>query len=669
MMARYLFDIETNGLLDQLDRIHCLVLIDADTGEVLQYSDHGGHPPLSEGLEVLRTADELIGHNILGFDLPAIRKLIPDWWAEGKITDTLILTRLFFAEIKDKDFAIRKAQLDRGLDPTLPGNLIGLHSLKAWGYRLGFHKDTFGETADWSVWTPEMQAYCVKDVEVNKKLFDMIVERYGSAEGPSFWKEWDQAVDIEMRFAHLICLQERHGFRFDVETAEKLAAEIRGRKADAEAKLFDLFAPWWVHLGPVVPTKTIRRFIETDQGADIRIHKRPTGDTYLHTYKNGRQVTRKQYEEIEQRGYYETVEEGVPYAKVEQRVFNPGSRHHIADRLKKLYGWQPEEYTPKGEVKIDDEILAALPYPPAQALAEFFMLEKRLGQLSDGKQAWLKQQRGGRLHGRVNTLGAVTGRCTHSNPNVAQVPSIENAKGTVPYGADCRGLFLPDEGQVLIGCDAAGLELRCLAHFMNDGNRYADIVLNGDIHTINQEAAGLPTRSNAKTFIYAFLYGAGDAKIGAIVAAGQPEGHQREVGSKLKKKFLKNTPGLRGLITAVKGAARAKRWIRGIDGRRVPIRSDHAALNSLLQNAGAVAMKLAPVLFYERLIDEGYVWGRDFAIVAHVHDEIQITVRPDLAEYVSEVACWSIAAAGEQLGFSCPLEGSADVGASWKDTH
>lgn len=675
-MARYLFDIETNGLLDELDRIHCLVLIDADTGDVLDFADQPGRRPISEGLEILRTADEVIGHNILGFDLPAIRLVHPGWWAEGKVTDTLILTRLLYADIKDRDFRAREAALKRGDQPRLPGNLIGLHSLKAWGYRVGFNKDAFGDTADWSVWTPEMHAYCITDVEVNKRVYDMLVEKFGNVTKDGVdWNDWSQAINIEMRFAHLIALQERHGFRFDVEAAEKLEGTIRIRKAEAESKLYDLFAPWWVGTGKQTPKRTAKRFIEAPYGAITRVVKKPTGETYSHTYKTGRTVTRQVKVEVEQRGYYEHSEEDCPYTKAELRVFNPGSRKHIADRLTRLYGWKPEEFTQSGEPKIDDDILSNLPYPPAQALAEFFMLDKRLGQLADGNQAWLKQQREGRIYGRVNTLGAVTGRCTHSHPNVAQVPSIENAKGKVPYGAECRSMFLPDEGHVLLGCDASGLELRCLAHFIKDGGAYAKAVASGrkedgtDIHSVNTKAAGLPTRNAGKRFIYMFLYGGGDQLAGEIVAPDAKPEEQKRLGRSIKRKFLKNTPGLAGLIKAVKKAANEKGWIKGIDGRRVSIRSSHAALNSLLQNAGAVAMKLAPVLLYERLIDEGYVWGRDFAQVAHVHDEMQISVRPDIADYVGEVACWSIEEAGKQLGFRCPLAGEADTGSSWKETH
>lgn len=668
-MARYVFDTETDGFLDVLTKLHSLVLVDADTDEVLSFADQKGYRPISEGLEILRTADEIIGHNILSFDLPAIRKLVPGWWAEGKVTDTLILARLLYGDIRDLDFKVRQKAIDNHREPTLPGNLIGLHSLKAWGCRLGFHKDTFGETADWSRWTPEMSEYCVQDVRVNKRLYLALAKKFDIA------GEWAQAIDIEMRFAHLIALQERHGFRFDTAAAEELAHIVRTRKAKAEAALYDLFEPWWVGGAVQKPKRTVNRWVESPLGAITRVVQKPTGDTYQHTYKTGRTVVKQVKVDVEQQGYYETVEEGVPFTKVALRVFNPGSRQQIADRLTKLYGWQPQDFTPSGEAKIDDDILSALPYPPAQALAEYFMLDKRLGQIADGKQAWLKKVKDGRLYGRMNTLGAVTGRCTHMDPNIAQVPSIANAKGTVPYGAESRSLFLPDEGHVLLGCDADGLELRCLAHFMLDGGRYARIVHSGtkedgtDIHSMNQKAAKLPSRANAKTFIYAFLYGAGNAKIGEIVAPQQDLEKQKAAGGALKRQFLKNTPGLSGLIKAVKEAAKVKGWVRGIDGRQIPIRHAHASLNSLLQNAGAIAMKLAPVLLYERLIQEGYEWGKDFAQVAHVHDEVQLSVRPEIAEYVGELAEWSIAEAGRQLGFKCPLVGSSEIGESWKDTH
>lgn len=670
-MARYFFDLETNGFLEDVKVVHSLVLQDMDTGKVYSCCDQGGWLSIQDGLEMLEQADEICGHNIIKYDIPVIEKLYPHLWKNfsGKVTDTLIMTRLFFPNIKDKDFRVRENQLKRGQEPSLPGQRIGSHALEAWGYRLGEMKGDYSQIMKekgldpWANWNHDMQVYCEQDVTVTAKLYQMMATRH------DIENEWAQALDIEHRFQQAIHAQELHGFRFDEEAAVKLEAELRVQRAKLEDGLFGLFEPWWVGLGRFVPAKPQKRFIQSEYGAITRIVKKDTGETYSHTQKNGKVVQRKVKVEVEQRGYYETLDPDCPYRKAELRVFNPSSRQHIEDRLRKLYGWEPLEFTPSGQAKIDDEILNDLPYPPAKSLAEYFMYDKRLGQLADGKQAWLKQVKNGRIHGRVNTLGAITGRCTHSHPNVAQVPSIHNAKGVVPYGADCRALFVPDEGHVLVGCDASGLELRCLAHFMKDGGRYANIVLEGkkedgtDIHTMNQKAAKLPSRDNAKTFIYAFLYGAGNEKIGSIIGGGSKE------GGSLKAKFLKGTPGLKGLIKAVKAAAKKNGWVRGIDGRRVPVRHQHAALNTLLQNAGAVAMKLATALVYERMNDLGHTHGKVWALVANVHDEFQITVKPELVDTVCEVAEWSIAEAGRQLGFTCALEGEAETGTSWKETH
>ena len=355
------------------------------------------------------------------------------------------------------------------------------------------------------------------------------------------------------------------------------------------------------------------------------------------------------------------IEKGEPLKK--RIPFNPGSRDQIAKRFMQR-GWKPADFTPDGRARVDEPILKELAkdgYEEAGPLLEYLMIQKRLGQLAEGNEAWLKLVKAdGRLHGRVTTNGAVTGRCTHSKPNLAQVPNAGS-----PYGKECRELFTVGEGKKLVGCDASGLELRCLAHYMAryDGGAYAKILLEEDIHTANQKAAGLPTRDNAKTFIYAFLYGAGDEKIGKIIGKGQAE------GKSIKKEFLDKTPALKKLREAVEQAVEARGYLVGLDGRQLPIRSPHAALNTLLQSAGALIMKQATVLLNRYLEVKGWSFARDYALVGHIHDEVQLEVDEDKADTVGQLAVKAIQDAGRSFNFRCRLDGEYKVGQNWAETH
>lgn len=308
---------------------------------------------------------------------------------------------------------------------------------------------------------------------------------------------------------------------------------------------------------------------------------------------------------------------------------------------------------------------------------------KRLGQIADGKQAWLSLVRDGKIHGSINSCKAVTRRATHSNPNVGQVPSVQlkeiegaNGKKTVVHlhgeeggwGWECRELFGVPEGWWQVGTDASGLDLRCLAHYMArwDGGAYGHELLNGDIHKVNQEAAGLPTRANAKTFIYGFLYGAGDAKIGTIVEKDAAE------GKRLKAKFLKGLPALAKLIDAVKHKAKNLKHLSGLDGGTLHIRSDHAALNTLLQSAGAIICKMWGVLMERELRRRGYRhgWDGDFAFLAWVHDEYQIAARTkELAHEIGEVSRWAIKEVERHFNFRRPLDIDYKVGKTWAECH
>lgn len=595
-MARYAFDIETNGLLDDLTKVHSLVLINVDTGDMQSF----GPPDAGEGARELMRAEQLIGHNVIKFDIPALKKVFP-WFNvdPAKVFDTLVVSRLIWSDLGDQD----DKKIAKGL---IPASIRGSHSLKAWGHRLGELKGDFGETSDWSEWTPEMQAYCEQDVRVTAAFFKLIES-----------KEYSQtAIDLEHRVAWIVAEQERHGFLFDERKAMFLLSQLMAEKADVESKLQSLFDPWFSYDGLVTPKRTV-------------------------TYKS-----------VEKHSTWE----GADYCKVSLTVFNPGSRQHIADRLMKIRGWKPTEFTANGQPKVDEEILEELDYPEAKQITYYLMLSKRIGQLADGKNSWLNLVgEDGRMHGSVVTNGAVTGRMTHSYPNVAQVPSVGK-----PYGAECRELFCVPKGKKLVGVDVSGLELRMLAHYMNDDD-YTREVVEGDVHTTNQKAAGLPTRNNAKTFIYGFLYGAGDAKIGSIVGGSSKD------GARLRKKFLEQLPALKKLTEGVRKAAKDRGFLKGLDGRKLHIRSEHAALNTLLQSAGALVCKRWAVEMDDALIERG--WKHRCQVVANIHDEHQYEVDEEIAEEVGKLSVECIKRAGRYFDIRCPLDGEFKIGNNWKETH
>ncbi len=591
-----IFDIETDGLLDDVTKVHCLVVKIVDTGQVITYTGDG----IETGVRCLMGSDLIAGHNVIKYDIPVLEKLYP-WFKvdRSKVFDTLVATRLIWANVKETDNQLLKKE-------QLPGKLFGSHSLEAWGYRLGNYKGDY--KGGWETFSQEMLDYCVQDVEVTATLFDKIqAENYAQ-----------QALDLEHQVAWLMAKQERNGFCFDMAKAAELLTRLVQRRGELERELRDYFGSWEVQLPDFIP-----------------------------------KVNNKT------RGYVK----GVPVKKVKVVEFNPSSRDHIADRLITLYGWKPKDFTEGGRPMVDEVVLGKLSYPPCKQLTEYLLVQKRISQLNEGNQAWMKCEKNGKIHGSVNPNGAVTGRATHAYPNISQVP----ASGS-PYGSECRSLFTVPSGWKLVGADASGLELRCLAHYMAkwDGGKYGDIVLGGDIHTENQKAAGLETRNQAKTFIYAFLYGAGDAKIGSIVGGTASHGKQ------LKSKFLRSLPALGRLVEAVQSAS-ARGYLIGLDGRRIHVRSSHAALNTLLQGAGAVVCKTWIVYVEQMMLDRGYKhgWDGDFAFCAFSHDEIQVALRNDdaLIEEYRQITTGAMTKVADTYSFRCPLGTESKVGKDWSETH
>ena len=330
-------------------------------------------------------------------------------------------------------------------------------------------------------------------------------------------------------------------------------------------------------------------------------------------------------------------------------VFNVGSRDQIATRLA-TKGAVWTEVTPTGKPMVDERTLKENSHvPEAAQVLEYLLLQKRYAQV----KSWLEHtEEDGRVHGRVISNGAITGRMTHRNPNMAQVPSSNSV-----YGEECRSCWMVPEGKSLVGFDASGLELRMLAHYMDD-EEFTNVLLKEDIHTRNQMAAGLDTRPQAKTFIYAFLYGAGDAKIGSIVGGSSGDGR------KLKQRFLRNTPSLEALRERVGNAAQ-RGHLKGLDGRKLWVRSEHAALNTLLQAAGAIVMKKALVL----LEDYANQWKLNYRFVGNIHDEVQTEVATKDAQKFGWLAVECLKAAGIHYSLRCPLDGEYKVGQTWAETH
>ena len=514
--------------------------------------------PSPESLSnMLNGVTHVVGHNIIGFDLP----VLSDVWSfalppQIGVIDTLVMSRL--------------------ASPSREGG----HSLKRLALLAGINQKQDFDTADFDgPVTEEMIEYCIADTIANVDVFNLLIRELKPFSTESIALE--HAVATETR------TQETNGFRLDSPRAFRLYNEHTQRMEEIEHELQETFPP-------IVEER--------------------------YSEKTGKRL------------------------KDKVTIFNPGSRQQVAERLEaKGAVWKVRTET--GKAKVDETTLAELGIPEADLVLEYLTLGKRVGML----RSWLDAvAEDGRIHGYVNTCGTVTGRMTHSRPNMAQIPS----------DALYRECFIVETGNKLVGCDASGLELRMLAHYMQD-EKYTDLILNGDIHSHNQQLAGLPTRNDAKTFIYALLYGAGDAKIGTIVGGGA------KAGQELRRKFMRGLPAYGRLIEKIGNIVSKRGTLPGLDGRRLHVRSAHSALNTLLQSAGAIVMKQALVLATDELRKSGI----PYTLVAQVHDEVQVEADPVYAERIGQVFRQAIVDAGTSFDMRCPLDGEYMIGDSWKDTH
>ncbi len=594
-MSRWVFDLESNGLLDKITKIHCIVLRHMDTGEVKTF----GPDQISDALYLLMNAEEVCGHNIIDYDIPALQKIYPDFTIAGKVTDTLVLSRLIRTTLAEDDAILNVKNPEH-----FPRRLIGSHSLKAWGLRLS---DILGDdhkkgdyNGGWENYSQEMLDYCCLDTSVTKTLYEHLMT-FGFSE---------ESIDLEHSMAQICQTIGNNGWTFNKTKAITLYSDLCQIRDDLQKDLDELFPPWEI----------------TEEFIPARDNKTL--------------------------GYVK----GEVFIKRKQVEFNPGSRRHIEKCLRDKYKWSPSKYTGTGHAQIDESILGALPYPEAQQLAKFFLVQKRIGQLAEGPAAWLKKlDDDGRIRHTIVVGGTISGRCAHRSPNLAQVP-----KAGLLYGAECRELFGPPPGWTQVGVDLSGLELRMLANFLDDGGVYANQILEGDIHQFNANAIK-GTRDQAKRFIYSVLFGAGDQLVGKIVGGNAKD------GKRLKDSFNEAVPAFAKLQSNLKRAAK-RGYLVGLCGRKLYIREERKLLSQLLQASGAVVCKKWVQLTHTEINKQ---FGPEQAfLMAWVHDEVQIACKnKDIADECREIAIRMARDTGRHFNTKIRIDAEGNLGQSWLDCH
>jgi DNA polymerase I-like protein with 3'-5' exonuclease and polymerase domains len=573
------------------------------------------------GLQQYLDEHEVWAHNGIGFDFPLLAKLWHVHVPEHQQKDTLVMSRLYNPELQAPEE-----------DPK-----AGNHSLKAWGIRLGNNKE---ESTDFDAgWTQQMEDYCIQDVMLLENVYVFLTKEMEEM------KFSQQSIDLEQKVAHICKRMEDNGYTLDIPKAQTLLASLSGRMADIENSLQEVFPP------TTEETKTPEYWEVVDD--KWQEHRADTKTALLEALKAaGVDKPNK------------LIKEAIAGPmKVKVHQFNPGSRQQIAERLQSL-GVELTETTEKGQTIINEDVLSAIDKPEAKLLNEYLMVQKRVALIS----SWLDEVKAdGKVHGRIITCGAVTGRATHRSPNMAQIPNVSS-----PYGKECRELWNAGKGRAQVGVDLSGIELRCLAHYLND-EEWTNTLLTGDVHWMNAQSFGLVPKGTAKddsnpehkkirnitkTLTYGVLYGAGAEKAGNIVGS-----HSRK-GKQLIDNFIENTPGLASLKKKLSKFVKVGH-MPGLDGRRVRIRSEHAALNTLLQSAGAIIAKQW-LVESEKLLKENNI---SFQFMAWVHDEVQLSVLPSQAEQAASLVEKAASMAGEALKFRCRVDAEGKCGDNWATCH
>lgn len=608
-----MFDIESNGLLDTGDTLWCLGIMDITDPNNKTYHHYVGDD-LRSGIDRLREADVIIGHNIIDFDIPFIEKVTGiDVVGDGKVIDTVICSRL------------------------LKPDMLAGHSLSAWGKRLGHEKMDFRAAlieagalepaspkgSEFLQFHPLMLPYMQTDVEVTEHVLRAVLA--------IAQKEW--AMD-EVKFTNSL------PFRLEHETQRLLSKQAR------TGWLFDVKrAKWFLRrvnqIIDIIDEKVVPQLPK-----HIKARGNPVQRPVLKSGQPSKAV-------VDWYGY-EAGNVAGPFTRIEVCTPSLQSDKQLKEALIKL-GWRPTEFTDTGGPRLTEDSLVKWGGRTGEMIAKRMMYKHRRG-LVEGLLAAVRED--GRVGAGGIAQGAVTGRVTHRV--VANIPRY-----TSPCGKTIRSLFRAPEGRVLVGCDAAGIELRCLAHYLGDDEVTREI-LEGDIHQKNADAVQVD-RNCVKTLTYAWLYGAGDEKLGSTLldSTGDKEwAGTKEEGSIARAKFIESM-NAESLIERVSAMA-AMGHIKAIDGRRIPIRSEHAALNTLLQACGALIMKMAYCKLGGFLENNPHIPAK---LLCFYHDEYTVETTPEYADYVGRLMSRCIVWAGEVLELSVPLAGDPQVGLNWKEIH
>jgi len=670
------YDIETNGLFDAT-KVLCIGLsVDGDTPCIF----HGDKNiprdgTIEDAIKLLEYADTLIGHNICAFDNILLTKLC-GLETNATMLDTLLIAKMMYH--KDILYLMDKEA------NSISNKLYGSHALKAWGNRVGYYKGE-NETFDWQTLTTEMCDYCKQDVIVSIKLLEHLKK-------DTLLFPPAKAIQLEASVASIVAYQEYYGINCNMDMAEKVAVDLKTKKAKIEAELIPSVM---YYKGLSQPSSTKVR----NEKFIVPISFKMSLIAYyeLPRFKNGK--LKPFSKKIKYRTFPHKIQK-VEYVGEYMDLFtvNLGSRQQVIEYIQDKFNINVNTYTAKGNPKTKETLLELTTIPEAKTILNYFKTVKDYGQIKNGSNSILNLVKNNRLHGHCDTLGTITHRATHNSPNMSQIPKQK----------EFRELLYAPKGYSIVGADLAGIELRVLAHYLYqyDKGNYSSIILNGDIHTANQLQAGLPTRNSAKTFIYQWLYGGGYVVLGMslmtkdTVVECTPElfnGAKDKVytrminnmfplkkdtwipysdklvyayifGMRASNSFLEKTIGLKQLINKVQSNS-VTNWIVGLDGRKLFVRSPHKALNTVLQNGGSVCAKVWMDRTNHHTKELGITYGIDLYQWGFFHDESQFVCKDEYIPDLKDCLLKGSKDVQKILNLNIPIDIDIKVGSNWWECH